>query len=159
MRPLVLILCLFGTFFTSNAQALVYKPVNPAFGGDTFNYPWLLSSAEAQSFFKEDPKTGTGQKTQLQQFTENLNGQLLNQISNSLFQKQIGGGIGGGVGSGTTGSGISSGSGTSSGGIQTGTYVFGSLSVDVYPSNLGVVVDILDTKTGEQTQVIVPGNN
>lgn len=153
MRPLVLILCLFGTFFTSNAQALVYKPVNPAFGGDTFNYPWLLSSAEAQSFFKEDPKTGIVQKTQLQQFTENLNGQLLNQISNSLFQKQIGSGIGGGAGSGTTGS------GTSSGGIQTGTYVFGSLSVDVYPSNLGVVVDILDTQTGEQTQVIVPGNN
>jgi curli production assembly/transport component CsgF len=42
--------------------------------------------------------------------------------------------------------------------ISTGTYNFGSLSVDVYPSNLGLIVDILDIDTGEQTQVIVPGS-
>jgi hypothetical protein len=32
---------------------------------------------------------------------------------------------------------------------------FGSLSIEVYPSG-GLTVDILDTKTGEQTQVIIP---
>jgi curli production assembly/transport component CsgF len=26
---------------------------NPAFGGDTFNYQWLASSAESQNKFKE----------------------------------------------------------------------------------------------------------
>jgi curli production assembly/transport component CsgF len=35
-----------------NAQDLVYKPRNPAFG-DTFNYQWLASSAESQNKFKE----------------------------------------------------------------------------------------------------------
>lgn len=134
MRVFVLIACLFGVFVTSNAQDLVYKPRNPAFGGDTFNYQWLLSSAEAQNKFKEDSSAGYVQKTQLELFKDNLNNQLLNQISNSLFQKQFG-----------------------SNGISPGSYVFGSLSVDIYPSNLGLVVDILDTGTGEQTQVVIPG--
>lgn len=135
MRLFVLIACLFGIFVTSNAQDLVYKPINPAFGGDTFNYQWLLSSAEAQNAFKENPNAGYVQKTQLELFKDNLNNQLLNQVSNSLFQKQFG-----------------------SNGISPGSYVFGSLSVDIYPSNLGLVVDILDTGTGEQTQVVIPGN-
>lgn len=136
MKIVALIACLFGVFVTSNAQDLVYKPKNPAFGGDTFNYQWLLSSAEAQNDFKEDTDLGgLEQKTELERFKENLNSQLLNQVSNSLFQKQFG-----------------------DNGISQGSYVFGTLSVDIYPSNLGLVVDILDTETGEQTQVIIPGN-
>jgi len=118
----------------SYTQALVYKPMNPNFGGDTFGYQQLLSSADAQNDFKEDSNSGIQQKTQLERFKENLNNQLLNKISNSLFDDQFGGS-----------------------GISTGTYNFGSLSVDVYPSNLGLIVDILDIDTGEQTQVIVPG--
>ncbi len=118
-----------------SAQDLVYKPRNPAFGVDTFNYQWLLSSAEAQNEFKEDTGIGFEQPTELERFKQNLNNQILNQISNSLFQKQFG-----------------------EGGIKEGAYVFGSLSVDIYPSNLGLVVDILDTDTGEQTQIIIPGN-
>jgi len=31
------------------AQQMVYKPMNPAFGGDGYNYQWLLSSANAQN--------------------------------------------------------------------------------------------------------------
>ncbi len=127
---------LLGVFINSNAQDLVYKPKNPAFGGDTFNYQWLLSSAESQNDFKEDTKTGFEQKTELERFKENLNNQLLNKISNSLFENQFG-----------------------DKGIAEGSYVFGSLAVDIYPSNLGLVVDILDTDTGEQTQIFIPGNN
>jgi curli production assembly/transport component CsgF len=60
------------------------------------------------------------------------------------------------VGTGTgTGSGISNGNG---GSLGPGSYVFGTLSVDIYNSNLGMVVDILDTETGEQTQIIIPGS-
>lgn len=130
---LTTVLCLFYSDLT--AQDLVYKPRNPAFGGDTFNYQWLLSSAEAQNDFKEDAGIGFEQPTELERFKQNLNNQILNQISSSLFQKQFG-----------------------EGGIKEGAYVFGSLSVDIYPSNLGLVVDILDTDTGEQTQIIIPGN-
>lgn len=135
MKIIILLACLLVNSLVSNAQDLVYKPINPAFGGDTFNYQWLLSSAEAQNKFKEDTDLGLEQQTELERFKENLNNQLLNQVSNSLFQKQFG-----------------------DKGISEGSYVFGSLSVDIYPSNLGLVVDILDTETGEQTQVIIPNN-
>jgi|LakMenE18May11ns_1017448.scaffolds.fasta_scaffold9026623_1 curli production assembly/transport component CsgF len=134
MKIAVFFLVLFGMSISSNAQDLVYKPKNPAFGGDTFNYQWLLSSAEAQNKFTEADKNPYKQKTQLELFKENLNNQLLNQVSNSLFQKQFG-----------------------NAGITPGSYVFGSMSVDIYPSNLGLVVDILDTDTGEKTQIIIPG--
>jgi curli production assembly/transport component CsgF len=135
MKIIILLACLLVNSLVSNAQDLVYKPINPAFGGDTFNYQWLLSSAEAQNKFKEDTDLGLEQQTELERFKDNLNNQLLNQVSNSLFQKQFG-----------------------DKGITEGSYVFGSLSVDIYPSNLGLVVDILDTETGEQTQVIIPNN-
>lgn len=116
-----------------NAQDLVYKPKNPAFGGDTFNYQWLASSADSQNKFKDNAGDSPKQQTELERFTANLNSQLLNQVSSSLFRQQFG-----------------------TNGITVGTYTFGSLSVEVYPSSGGLTVDILDTKTGERTQVIIP---
>ena len=115
-----------------NAQALVYKPVNPAFGGDTFNYQWLLSSAEAQNKQK-DKTTVAAKQTDLEKFKANLNSQLLSQISSSLYKQQFG-----------------------TDGIKEGSYTFGSYSVDVFPSSEGLTLNILDTSTGEQTQVINP---
>ncbi|MCC9019187.1 curli assembly protein CsgF [Flavobacterium lipolyticum] len=132
----------------SFAQDLAYKPVNPAFsGGETFNYQWLLSSAQAQNDFKEDNTNGYKQPTDLERFKSTLNNQLLNRISNSLFDSQFGSGTGSGGGTG----------GGTGGGLTPGNYVFGTLSVDIYNSNLGMVVNILDIETGEQTQVIIPG--
>jgi curli production assembly/transport component CsgF len=118
-----------------NAQDLVYKPINPAFGGDTFNYQWLASSAESQNSFRDKIDASQKPQTELERFTANLNSQLLNQVSSSLFTQQFG-----------------------SRGITIGSYTFGSLSIEVYPSSGGLTVDILDTKTGEQTQVIIPNN-
>lgn len=127
----ILIVCLLMGFF-ANAQDLVYKPINPAFGGETFNYQWLLNSAESQNKFKEADDTVN--QSALDLFKNNLNNQLLNQVSSSIFQQQFG-----------------------DEGIKPGSYTFGSLSVNIYPSNLGLVVDILDTDTGEKTQVVIPG--
>lgn len=142
MKTIALLICVFGFSAVSVAQDLAYKPVNPAFnGGDTFNYQWLLSSAQAQNDYKEDSTAGYKQQTDLERFKSTLNNQLLSRISNSLFDGQFGSGTGTGTGSG----------------LSEGTYVFGTLSVDIYNSNLGMVVDILDTDTGEQTQVIIPG--
>ncbi|WP_166919252.1 curli production assembly/transport component CsgF [Flavobacterium poyangense] len=115
-----------------SAQALVYKPVNPAFGGDTFNYQWLLSSAESQNKLK-DKNEVQKEKTDLEQFKASLNAQLLSQISSSLYKQQFG-----------------------TDGLSVGSYTFGSYSVDIYPTSGGLSVNILDTTTGEQTQVIIP---
>ena len=140
---LTVLACFFVGF--SLAQDLVYKPKNPAFGGDTFNYQWMMSSAEAQNLLKDpDAEKGFGQKSELERFKDNLNSQLLSYLSRELFNNEFGTGTDGAGGIGSN--------------FENGVYTFGSLSVEIYSSNLGLVVNILDILTGEETQVIIPGN-
>lgn len=115
------------------SQNIVYKPINPFFGGETFNYQQLLASANAQNDFTEDSGFDFNQPTDLENFTESLNRQLLNSLSQDLFQQQFG-----------------------DQGLGVGTFVFGSLVVDVSPTSGGLLINILDTKTGEQTQITIP---
>ena len=132
MKRLLLILLLaFSVQMFS--QQLVYKPVNPNFGGDTFNYQFLLSSAEAQNTFTDPDADDTEEQSDLESFTENLNSQLLSLVSRSLFADQF-----------------------SDGELTEGIYTFGSLSVEIYNSSDGLVISILDIDTGDQTQVIIP---
>lgn len=128
----ILVLLFFAT--TGFAQQFSYKPLNPAFGGDTFNYNWLLSSATSQNKLTA-PSNSSNQESELQKFGSNLNRQLLSQISRLLLQQQIGG-LGGFT--------------------QEGTFTYGTLNVEIYQSDEGLVINILDTSNGEETQVIVP---
>ncbi len=133
MKSIILtIFFAFAAYNFSFGQDLVYRPINPAFGGDTFNYQWLLSSAEAQNKFTddEDPRD---QQSDLERFTESLNNQLLSQISRSLFNEQFG-----------------------QDGLTEGTFSFGTLFIEIFPSGEGLVINILDTSTGDQSQVIIP---
>lgn len=122
-------------FFVSvgYAQQFSYKPINPAFGGDTFNYQWMLSSATAQNKLTA-PTSKRDQESELQKFGSSLNKQLLSQISRLLLQQQLGG--------------LNFG--------QEGTFTYGTLNVEIYQSDEGLVINILDTSNGEETQVIVP---
>ena len=136
MKTLLLTLFLLGSYTCINAQQLVYKPINPAFGGDTFNYQWLLSSANAQNQFddgKDDYSDLLGDYDSLDSFTKSLNRQMLSQLTSSLFQEQFG-----------------------DGNITPGKYMMGSLFLDVVESSQGLVINILDTATGEQSQIIIP---
>ena len=134
MKSLLITLFLvFSICSFSFGQELVYKPVNPAFGGDTFNYQWLLSSAEAQNTLTDGKETSRDQRSDVERFTENLNNQLLNQISRTLFNEQFG-----------------------ENGLTEGTFNFGTLFVEIFPSGEGLVINILDTSTGDQSQVIIP---
>lgn len=133
MKKLILstlIIC-FGFGFCV-AQDLVYKPKNPAFGGDTFNYNWLLSSAQAQNLI-ENPDLADINESTLDDFTESLNRQLLSQLSRQLITAQFG-----------------------ENGLEDGNYTVGDFQIDVTSSIEGLVISILDTGAGEQTQVIIP---
>ncbi len=131
MKKLLVTLIFFIGYFCVGQQ-LSYRPINPAFGGDTFNYNWLLNSANAQNSFT-DPDSGlNNDESELEQFSENLNRQILSQLSRTLFSTQLGDSL------------------------EEGTFSFGSLSLEIFDSAEGLVVNILDTATGEQTQIIVP---
>lgn len=133
LKRLISLLFLFGAPLFMAGQELVYEPINPAFGGDTFNYQWLLSSAEAQNIHEEDNGFSFDEQSEIDSFSESLNRQLLNKISSDLFREQFG-----------------------EGEIQPGTYMFGSLVLEISPSTEGLLINILDTQTGDQTQIIIP---
>ncbi len=119
----------------AQAQDMTYKPKNPAFGGDTFNYQWLQSSAQAQNDTK-DPKAASTTRstaTNLSDFQDNLNRQILSALSRQIVVNQFG-----------------------ENGLKPGSYTIGNFSVDVSSSTNGLVVDIVDQSTGQTTQVVIP---
>ncbi len=129
----LILLCFYG-IFSVQAQQFSYEPINPAFGGDTFNYNWLLSSATSQNQLQ--PRNAAGEElSDLEQFGQNLNNQILSQIARNLTSAQL----------------------ESIGDLtEPGIFTFGDLAVEVFETGEGLVINILDTSTGEETQVVVP---
>lgn len=117
------------------AQDLVYQPKNPAFGGDTFNYQWLQSSAQAQDKTK-DPNAQVNsllRRSPLQDFEENLNRQVLNQLSRQLVAAQFG-----------------------EEGLEPGSYTVGNYQIDIAEGGSGISIVIVDIGTGDRTTVTIP---
>ena len=78
----------------SKAQDFVYTPKNPAFGGNPYNYSWLMSSAQAQDTYKA-PTDGTDPYSRYasdpaQDFAESLNRQILSRLSREIVTRQFG---------------------------------------------------------------------
>jgi curli production assembly/transport component CsgF len=117
---------------TAFSQQLVYRPVNPAFGGDTFNYQWLLSSAQAQNSLEESGRTGLSANP-LNDFEANLNRQILNQLSREVIDEIFG-----------------------EGNLQDGTFEFGSLQISIASETEGVNIDIFNSQDGNRTNILVP---
>ena len=114
-------------------QDLVFEFVNPAFGGNTFNYQWMLSSADAQNTFEEPQDLLDLESDPLQEFADDLNRQILNQLSRQLISDQFG-----------------------EEGLQEGNYLIGSYEISVTSGTNGITVNIVDLDTGGQTSITVP---
>lgn len=117
----------------ARAQRFVYEPVNPAFGGNTFNYAWLQASATAQNRIQDPVSNTTAAVDPLAQFSANLNQQVLSQLTSRLISSQFG-----------------------QGAIKPGTYSVGAYQVQVGPSTGGVVITVTDPGTGNQTTSTIP---
>jgi curli production assembly/transport component CsgF len=119
---------------TAFSQQLVYEPVNPAFGGDTFNYQWLLSSAQAQNTLEEPQSRSLGLGgNSLSDFESNLNRQILNQLSREVLDEIFG-----------------------EGDLQDGQFEFGTLQINIESQPDGVNIDIVNSQDGSQTNILVP---
>lgn len=72
----------------ASAQELVYEPVNPSFGGNSFNSAHLLAIANAQNDF-ERPETESSTSSDLDRFIRSLQSRLLSslstQVANAIF--------------------------------------------------------------------------
>lgn len=133
--PIIILLIIVGAI-PCIGQQMVYKPINSAFGGDNYNYNWLLSSANAQNQFKANTGyAGLKPNTAISGFQENLNRQLLNKISNGLF---------GGSYDDTK--------------MDPGVYNLGSLNVTIAEYFGGLYINIIDILTGEQTNINLPNS-
>lgn len=70
------------------AQELIYEPVNPSFGGDSFNSAHLIGIANAQNSYK-DPRSESKENSQMDQFVRQLQSRLLSslaaQVNDAIF--------------------------------------------------------------------------
>jgi curli production assembly/transport component CsgF len=121
MKTIISLLFMVVTSY-SFGQQLVYRAKNPAFGGDTFNYNWLLNSANAQNQFEDSELNDLGDLTSL---NDSLNNQFFSQGADGLP-------------------------------TETGTSSDGNLEFEAFETIEGLIINILDITTGEQTQIIIP---
>jgi curli production assembly/transport component CsgF len=130
----ILIALLLGIVQFAQSQDLKYKAINPAFGGDTFNYQWLLNSAQEQNDFKEESDINSLlNQDPVKQFQDDLNRQILSQLSNKLVSEMFG-----------------------EQGLKEGSFALGSFQIDINKGLAGVNINILNVNTGSETSIIVP---
>jgi len=135
-RKLTLLGVLILFAFVGNAQKFVYTPKNPSFGGNTFNYQWLMSSAQAQDLTKDKTEIDQFESYRtdpVEDFKESLNRQILSRLSRQLIDDQFG-----------------------EDALTEGTYELGDYRIQVGNTDEGVTVNIVDNTTGATTDVTVP---
>jgi len=137
LRSTLLIFLFYGLSQISvQGQQLTYQPVNPNFGGNPMNYSGLLASADAQDPFKEDNLFDSQfDQSPLGTFSDSVKRQVLNQLSGSL--------LGNGTG------------GDSNQGINPGTTEVGGLVINIENTRRGSVITIIDSGTGESTEIFL----
>jgi curli production assembly/transport component CsgF len=132
-----ILLLVLAALYNLKAQDFVYTPINPAFGGNPYNYSWLLSSAQALDTYEDPTKTDLDYRSYssnpLDDFTESLNRQILSQLSREIVSRQFG-----------------------ENALEDGTYILGNYQIEIGNSGSGIVISIIDILTGSTTNVSIP---
>ena len=128
---LLIFTLLFLLCINSSAQQLNYRPVNPNFGGNYLNYSWLLSSANSQNSFDDQESNVGFNSSAIDSFSDNIKRQILNQLSRSLFNNG------------------------EEAGNEEGTFEIGGLIITIEDIRGGSVITIIDSETGESTEIIL----
>jgi len=122
---------------TGTAQQLVYRPINPAFGGNPYNYQWLLSSANTQNQHKESSSYGY-ERDPLADFQQSLQRQILSELTRNLVRDKFGDNFDL---------------------AEQNSFEFGEFSIDVTPGIDGVTIRIFNILSGEETSITIPNIN
>jgi curli production assembly/transport component CsgF len=120
------------------ATDLIYRPLNPSFGGDPLNGQWLLNSANAQNNYKDPQATaspsGFGNQSSVQVFTETLQRAILSRIASAVSGSVV----------------------DANGKLVPGTVSIGSISVTVADLGTTLRITTLDTSSGQTTVFEIP---
>jgi len=112
---------------------LIYRPQNPAFGGNPINGGYLLSRAQSQNKHKDSKAFSS--RDPLQNFEDTLTRQILNQISRRVLDQAFG-----------------------KGELEVGgTFVYGDYEIEIITTNPDfILLTITDTSTGDVTEIEIP---
>ena len=113
-------------------------PVNPSFGGNTFNYQWMLSSAQAQDRTKDPIRSDAPQPTAPQRPRRSTISRVACKVSCSAASPAI-----------------CSSKQFGEQELKEGVYKLGDFQVEIRNAADGVLIRIVDGKGGETT-ITVP---
>ncbi|KAA3610550.1 MAG: curli production assembly/transport component CsgF [Calditrichaeota bacterium] len=132
----VIVVCISFLFMSGNLVGgeMVYKPINPSFGGNSFNGSWLLSSAQAQNNITEKITDSRLERNELDDFKENLNRQILSRLSRELIANIFG----------------------EDSFAEEGRFELGDFIIDVLPGTDGLNINIIDVANAGETNIVIP---
>lgn len=128
-----LIVALFLNVSAATAQEMVWRPLNPAFGGNPGNYGWMLNSANTQNLHEETRESGF-QRDPLADFQNSLQRQVLSQLTRDIVRREFGEGEA----------------------LEEQRFEFGEFNIEVLPGTDGVQIRIFNVLTGDETSVTIP---
>lgn len=111
------------------AEELKYQPVNPSFGGNPFNGPYLLGSATAQRQFREKREKYDVAK----EFAEDIKRSIMGRVSQEIADQMIG-----------------------ENARESGRFSVGGVEVDFHRQGDQVVININDAESGGSTTIEMP---
>lgn len=121
-----------GVALTASAQELVYEPINPSFGGDSFNSSHLLAIANSQNDYR-DPNQSSATNSQADQFVRQLQSRLLSSLAGEVNDAIFGDNP-----------------------QQSGTITFGDQIIEFSRGLDAVHLTITDVATGTVTEIEIP---
>lgn len=125
----------------ASASELVYQPINPAFGGNPFNGPFLIETATLQNGHEPNDKrttasglgSGLAGTSDQQQFVRILQSRLLSDMASKVADAIFG-----------------------ESAQDSGEFRYGSQVVSFSRGLDTISIDIFNETTGERTQISVP---
>lgn len=118
----------------ASASELVYRPINPIFGGNPFNSTILLETAKLQDDFDHRSSGGPNRGlTPQQQFTRTLQNRLLSALASQVTEAIFGDEP-----------------------QDEGEFRYGEQVVTFSRGLENIIIEIVDETTGERTEISVP---
>ena len=122
----------------ATATEMVWMPMNPSFGGPSYNATWLMASAQAQNTHVEKPEPYTYERpSPFDDFEYTLQRQYLSGLSRMIIDEAFGE------------------EGLLPEGQTEAQYTVGDYTIDI-TTNGQISVVITDTVTGNETTVALP---